>query len=90
MRETRNIDAPQPGYWAMTLCKGGPDVSACIERRSTGFLIAKINGEVVTLSDVWEWRGRPITKEQFERMPIIASPRERVDLEKLPIPFGKE
>ncbi len=46
MRETRNIDAPQPGYWAMTLCKGGPAVAACIERRSTGFLIAKINGEV--------------------------------------------
>ncbi len=87
MRETRNIDAPQAGYWAMTLCKGGPAVPACIERKATGFLIAKLNGEVVTLADVWEWRGRAITKEQFERMPIIASPRECVDLEKLPIPF---
>jgi len=87
VRETRNIDAPQPGYWAMTLCKGGPAVAACIERRPTGFLIAKINGEVVTLADVWEWRGRPITKEQFERMPIIENPRQSVDLEKLPIPF---
>ena len=110
-RTPRRIDKPEPGFWLMRLRKGAPEVPAAIKLIHTRyepalptnlmerspFLAAFIRGEAVSLSDVWERRGRPITEAEYEyqlrlsgwakttteRTPL-AQPRETVDLGSLP------
>jgi hypothetical protein len=69
----------EPGYWAMRLAKGAPEVGACIRWEQTThepgdetnrmdrspILTARINGEVRHLDDVWTRRGRPITEAEY-------------------------
>jgi hypothetical protein len=80
MNQPRRIDRPEPGFWMMRLVKGGPEVPAAILRVQTThepgepsnqmdrspFLVALINGEPVDLATVWERRGRPVTRAEYE------------------------
>jgi hypothetical protein len=77
---TRQIDAPQPGFWMIRLVKGGPEVPARIFRHVTthepgapgnamerpSFLVAEIAGEPVDLDDVWLRSGREITQAEYQ------------------------
>jgi hypothetical protein len=79
MSDARPIDRPSPGYWMVTLRRGGVPVPACIRWVQTThepefpenlmersrFLIAEINGEPVDMASVWERRGRPITEAEY-------------------------
>ena len=107
----RDITRPEPCFVALRLVKNGPEVPACIQWVQTradpnfptnimdrsGFLCAYIAGELVSPYQVWERRGRPITKEEYKWMlddqqwtqkfspyEPKANPRQPVDLTKLP------
>lgn len=63
---TRDITAPEPGLFRMTLCRGGPPVAAEI-KRVLGMLSATVNGQPATVSDVWE-SGTFIAAAEFARL----------------------
>ncbi|MDE2232541.1 MAG: hypothetical protein KGJ90_00215 [Patescibacteria group bacterium] len=103
MREQRRLDKPECGYWVMTLCRGGPEVVACIIFVQTiieegtnnlmdrsPFMIGVINGEIVSVDDVWTRRGRPISEEEYyARLSkgIVANPYQKVKLSDEKLPF---
>ena len=76
----RDITRPMPGYWAVRLTRGGPLVPAAIVwERSTyepdnptnlldrsAILTGYIGGKMVSPSEVWERKGKPITKAEYE------------------------
>lgn len=82
VKETRDITAPQPGFWAMKLAKRGVEVGACIRWEETKhepgepanamersrFLAAFINGKPVALHEVWHRRGRAIDVAEYRRL----------------------
>jgi hypothetical protein len=79
MDEPRDIDNPQPGFWAMRLVRGGPEVGAAIIRRGyapetdapdarmecTPRLEAFIDGREVPVHEVWVRHGRAITESEY-------------------------
>lgn len=79
-RDTRRIDAPRPGLWAVRLRSGAVEVAARIFWHRTehepgepenimdrsAILSAELNGELVPLEAVWLRRGRPITEAEFK------------------------
>jgi hypothetical protein len=78
-RDTRVIDRPAPGFWAVRLAGGAPEVGAAILLVHTTFepahptnlmdrspsLAAYINGFRVSLGDVWERKGRQISEDEY-------------------------
>lgn len=109
----RRLDRPEPGYWRMTLVKGGPLVPAKIAWVQTlhepgdpfnmmersGSWYAEIAGEPVHWSLVWERRGEPISRADYDFMLDTqrwaqehdptnprAAPRQKVDLMTAPLP----
>lgn len=77
MKETRDITAPQPGFWMVKLVKHGPEVPASIQRLPVAdepgnpredhstYLAAFINGEPVDTDHVWLRKGRAITEAEY-------------------------
>lgn len=82
MTALRFINAPEPGYWAVQLTRGGPLVPACIVFEQTRFepgeltnimdrspiLTAYLAGEAVSVHRVWQMRGDPISREIYDFM----------------------
>lgn len=74
------IDAPQEGYWLITLAKKGAPVPACILRFHTTMepgaplnrmdrsphVAAFICGDRCEIDEVWLRRRTPITKEEYD------------------------
>lgn len=101
MQPRRRIDDPQVGFWMVRLVKGGREVPACIQYESTTsepgnpenlmerspMLTARINGEIVDTGEVWERRGREISKAEYDAAPIIADPLTPIDLMHSALPF---
>lgn len=112
--ESRELNNPKEGYWLIRLAKGGPLVPASIQRIHTTFepgnpqnemdrspfLAAFINGNPVSLEEVWHRKGQPISKEEYlfqladsawvrDYAPNDpkANPKKAVDFSTLPIPF---
>ena len=81
MAAARQMLSPEPGYWLVTLAKGGPRVPAAIircqtvvdpdfaENRMDGtrspFLAAFIAGRPAALEEVWHRRGEVITESEY-------------------------
>lgn len=78
MTESRRIDRPEPGFWAVRLVRGGPEIAAAIirdiilhegdepdARPERDVLCGYIGGDIVALHDVWERKGRPITEVEY-------------------------
>lgn len=112
MSESRIITEPQPGMWAVRLVAGGPEVAAGIFRRlrrapdpaapaniqgECNTLEAYLDGRPVRLAAVWERRGRPIDRAEYDFLladrawakrhaPHLpeARPTERADLRLVP------
>lgn len=76
----RVIDRPEPGYWAVRLASGAPEVGAAIVRvtrrpadpacptnlqGACNYLQAFLNGAPASLADVWTRRGRPISEAEY-------------------------
>lgn len=70
---------PQPGFWLVRLGKGTPPSPACIrwcettaepdepdnEMERSPFLAAFIHEMPVAMGRVWDWRGQPITEQEY-------------------------
>lgn len=76
---TRRIDQPEPGYFQMRLCRGGPPVAARISNGLVG-LAAEVNGAPADVHHVWT-SGTPIAFEEWERLANnpVANPYKPVD-----------
>lgn len=114
----RSIAAPETGYWLVRRGQGFPWCPAailrlltayepeCPENRMEGtrspFLAAFVSGEPVSIAEVWERRGRPISRAEYQRQlaEMAANlrlnrydprfrPGDRVKLAALTIPFAR-
>lgn len=77
--DSRQIDRPRCGYWAVRLTAGAPEVGASIQWEQTTFepgehmnlmerspiLTARLDGRIVTVEEVWTRRGREISPEEY-------------------------
>ena len=111
MSEPRRIDRPECGFWAVRMTRGGVDVGAAIQWERTTFepahptnlmdrsaiMTGRINGEIVTVEEVWTRRGREITEAYYRFLLAdrawarahapqdpAANPRQRPDITKVP------
>jgi hypothetical protein len=76
---SRDITAPEPGLFRMTLCRGGPPVAAAIVSK-LGTLTATINGCAADVEQVWT-SGTFIDRVEFDQLDANrpADPTKPVD-----------
>jgi hypothetical protein len=76
----RELERPRPGYWLVRLVGDGPEVPAALIYEQTLHeplepenvmdrspqLVAYLAGRVVSWREVWERRGRPISRAEYD------------------------